>query len=59
VSLQLVGKEKIKIKGVERDLLKAVLKQESGDWTLYLDDQDKFKVIRIVVPSNNTEIVRD
>jgi hypothetical protein len=59
VSLQLVGKEKVKIKGVERDLLKMSLKQDSGDWTLYLDDQDKFKLIRILVPSNNTEIVRD
>jgi hypothetical protein len=59
VSLQLVGREKIKIKGADRDLLKVSLKQESGDWTLYLDDQDHFKLIRILVPGNNTEIVRD
>lgn len=59
VSLQLVGKEKVKIKGADRDLLKVSLKQESGDWMLYLDDQDRFKLIRIVVPSNNTEVVRD
>ncbi len=59
VSLQLVGKEKVKIKGADRDLLKVSLKQESGDWMLYLDDQDHFKLIRILVPSNNTEVVRD
>jgi hypothetical protein len=59
VSLQLVGKEKVKIKGADRDLLKVSLKQESGDWMLYLDDQDHFKLVRILVPSNNTEVVRD
>jgi hypothetical protein len=59
VSLQLMGKEKVKIKGADRDLLKVSLKQESGDWMLYLDDQDHFKLIRILVPGNNTEIVRD
>lgn len=59
VSLQLMGKERVKINGVERDLLKVALKQESGDWTLYLDDQDKFKLMRIVVPGNNTEVLRD
>jgi hypothetical protein len=59
VSLQVMGKEKVKIKGVDRDLLKVALKQESGDWMLYVDDQDKFKLMRIVVVGNNTEIVRD
>jgi hypothetical protein len=59
VSLQVVGKEKVKIKGTDRDLLKVSLKQESGDWLLYVDDQDRFKLIRITVPANNAEIVRD
>jgi hypothetical protein len=59
VSLQLMGKEKVKIKGADRDLLKVSLKQESGDWMLYLDDQDHFKLIRILVPGNSTEILRD
>ena len=59
VSLQVVGREKVKIKGADRELLKVVLKQESGDWALYLDDQDNFKLIRILVAGNNTEILRD
>ena len=59
VSLQVAGREKVKVKGAERDLLKVVLKQESGDWNLYLDDQDQFKLMRIVVAGNSTEIVRD
>lgn len=59
VSLQVVGREKVKIKGIDRDLLKVLLKQESGDWTLYLDDQDHFKLLRILVVGSNTEIVRD
>jgi hypothetical protein len=59
VSLQLVGKEKVKINGVERDLLRLNLKQDSGDWGLYLDDQNMFKLMRIVVAGSNTEVVRD
>ncbi len=59
VSLQVVGKEKVKVNGADRDLLKVSLKQESGDWTLYLDDQNMFKLMRIVVAGNNTEVVRD
>jgi hypothetical protein len=59
VSLQVMGKETVKIKGVDRSLLKVALKQESGDWMLYVDDQDQFKLMRILVLGNNTEIVRD
>lgn len=59
VSLQVMGKETVKIKGVDRSLLKVTLKQDSGDWMLYVDDHDQFKLMRIVVAGNGTEIVRD
>jgi len=59
VSLQVIGNERVKIKGEERDLLKVALKQESGDWMLYLDQADHFKVMRILVPGSSTEVVRD
>ena len=36
---------------------KFVLRSEGGDWTLWLDDQ--FKLQRILVASDNTEVVRD
>lgn len=57
VSLAFTGKEKIPIHGVERELNHFVLKSDAGDWSLWLDDQ--FKLIRILVAGDNTEVVRD
>jgi hypothetical protein len=59
VSLQVMGKEKVKINGADRELLKVLLKQDTGDWTMYVDDQNMYKLMRIEVPGNNTEVVRD
>jgi len=59
VSLELVGKEKVKINGAERDLLRLNLKDDTGDWFLWVDDQNSFKLMRIVIVSENTEVVRD
>ena len=57
VSLTPVGKEKLKIKGAERELLRLNLKDDSGEWALWLDDQ--YKLMRILVAADNTEVVRD
>ncbi len=57
VSMAFAGKEKVTVKGAERELSRFVLKSEAGEWSLWLDDQ--FKLIRIVVSSDNTEVVRD
>ena len=51
------GKEKVPVHGVERELDHFVLKSETGDWSMWLDDQ--FKLVRILVASDNTEVVRD
>jgi hypothetical protein len=59
VRMELVGKEKVTIRGAERELLRLNLRGESLDWALWLDDQDKFKLIKIGIPSENTEVVRD
>jgi hypothetical protein len=59
VTLELVGKEKVTVNNVERELLRINMKDDSGDWALWLDEQNMFKLIRIVVPSNSTEIVRE
>jgi len=59
VQLQLVGKEKVTIRGVERDLMRLNLKGEDADWALWVDDQDQFKLIRLAIPADNTEVVRD
>ena len=57
VSMEFSGKEKVTVRGVERELNRFTLKSEGGDWALWLDDQ--FKVVRILVATDNTEIVRD
>jgi len=59
VTIELVGKEKVKVNNVERDLLRVNMKDDSGDWALWLDEQNQFKVVRIVVPSNSTEVIRE
>jgi hypothetical protein len=57
VSLAFTGKEKIQVHGAERELNHFVLKSDAGDWSLWLDDQ--FKLLRIVVADDNTEVLRD
>jgi hypothetical protein len=57
VSVEFAGKEKVTIRGAERELNRLDLKSDTGDWTLWLDDQ--FKLQRISIPVDNTEVVRD
>jgi hypothetical protein len=57
VSLAFIGKDKVPVHGVERELNHFLLKSDAGDWSLWLDDQ--FKLVRILVASDNTEVVRD
>jgi hypothetical protein len=57
VTLEFLGREKITIRGVEQELNRVNLKGDSGDWAMWLDD--KFKLQRIVIASDNTEVVRD
>lgn len=59
VRLALVGKEKVSIRGVERDLLRLTMTGESFEWGLWVDDQDHFKLIRVAIPADSTEVVRD
>jgi hypothetical protein len=57
VSLAFTGKEKTQVRGVEQELNHFVLKSDAGDWSLWLDDQ--FKLVRILVAADRTEVVRD
>ena len=57
--MELVGKEKVTIRGSERELLRLNLKGESFEWALWLDDHDQFKLMRVAIPADNTEVVRD
>lgn len=56
-SIEYVAREKATVKGVEKELNKLELKGEMGTWTLWLDDQ--FKLLRISIPAEKTEVTRD
>jgi hypothetical protein len=57
VTVEFTGREKVAIRGVEVELNRLDLKGDSGNWTLWLDDQ--FKLQRILILGDNTEVVRD
>ncbi|MGH9498489.1 MAG: hypothetical protein ACRD3L_05055 [Terriglobales bacterium] len=57
VNVQYSGREKVPLHGVEHELIRLDMKSESGDWTLWLDDQ--LKLQRILDPASGTEVVRD
>jgi hypothetical protein len=59
VRLELVGREKVKIGGSERELLRLNLKGESFSWALWVDDKDQFKLMRVLISDDNTEVIRD
>ena len=59
VRMELVGKEKITIRGKERELLRLNLTGEELQWALWVDETDHFKLIRVAIPADNTVVDRD
>jgi hypothetical protein len=59
VRLELVGEEKVTIHGTERSLLRLNLKSDDFEWALWVDDRDQFKLMRVAIAADNTEVVRD
>jgi len=57
VGMEFAGREKVTIRGTEKELIRLNLKSDLGDWALWLDDQ--FKLQRIVVPGENIEVLRE
>jgi len=56
VSITFTGKDKVTVRGSERELSRFMLKSETGDWAFWLDDQ--FKLVRLL-GDNGIEVVRD
>ncbi len=56
VRMEIVGKEKIQVRGTDRELMRLNLKGENFVW---VDELDHFKLIRVAIPADNTEVVRD
>lgn len=59
VRMDLVGKEKITMRGAERELLRLNLHGDQFDWALWVDENDHFKLIRVAIPADNTVVDRD
>lgn len=59
VRLELAGKEKIQVRGTDREMMRLNLKGDDYDWALWVDEQDHFKLIKVAIPADNTEVVRD
>ncbi len=59
VRMSLGGKEKVTIRGTERDLLRLNLHGDQFDWALWVDENDHFKLMKVAIPADNTEVVRD
>jgi hypothetical protein len=56
VSIEFKGKDKVTIRGSQRDLSRLMLHAETGDWAIWLDDG--FKIVRLL-GDNGIEVVRD
>jgi hypothetical protein len=59
VRMELVGPEKVTIHGNDRELLRLNLSGESFSWALWVDGKDHFKLMRVLIADDNTEVVRD
>lgn len=57
VNVEFTGREKINLRGSQRELNRLVLTAEGTEWAMWLDDQ--FKLVRILIAAENTEVVRD
>lgn len=56
VSIEFTGKDKVTVRGSERELSRFMLRSETGDWAMWLDDS--FKIVRLL-GDNGIEVVRD
>jgi hypothetical protein len=56
LAIEFAGREKVNVRGTERELSKYLMSSDSGDWAFWLDDQ--LKLIRLVNDAG-TEVVRD
>jgi hypothetical protein len=57
ISIEYKGIEKINIKGAELSLRRFDLDVDDVVWSMWMDDD--YKLQRILVPSSNTEVLRD
>ncbi len=59
VRMELIGNERVTIRGTERQLLRLNLSGESFEWALWVDPQDQFKLMQVAIPADSTVVTRD
>jgi len=59
LTAEFLGREKINFKGNPQEFSKVEFKTDVGNWQLWVNDQDHFKIMRIVIDTDNTEVIRD
>jgi len=59
ISVVPVGDEKIPIRGVEQMLLRIDLKGDDGQWQMWLNPLDHYKLMRVTKTGEAVEVVRD
>jgi hypothetical protein len=59
-TVELVGRDKIAVKGTEKELNKIKIDADGVQWILWVDDpENHYKVIKMSIPSGNIEVWRD
>ncbi len=56
-TISYIGKETVMLHGTAKELNKFSLSSDFGDWLLYLDENNK--LVRVLVPGEDTEVIRD
>lgn len=59
VALNYEGKDKVMYQGSQRELDRFTLQSDDGAWTFWIEGSYPFKLLRIVVPAENVEVLRD
>ena len=59
VTLEYKGREKVAIKGAEQELDRFDLTAEGLSWSFWVDSANSYKLMRVAVPTEKTEVVRD
>ena len=59
VSMEYKGKEKVQLRGAERELDRIDMTADGLQWSFWVDAKDNYKLQRIMVSTEKTEVVRD
>lgn len=58
--VELIGRDKVSVKGVERELNKVKIDADGVQWLIWVDDpESRYKVIKMAIPASNIEVWRD